>query len=122
MKLHHPFVITPSLGIGIQLGYGCLEYRRDHFVIWGPFGEHVVYDFRPGLSRDLPSQFEAMLSFMGACAESRSYGLRNYGDPMRGENSSLFPEDVGEWLESVSDEIGMAQFEISEAEGELIEA
>lgn len=122
MKLHYPFVISPSLCPAVRIGDGWLEYHAGQFRILWPNGEHVVTDFKPGLSRDLPSQFEAMLAFMGACAESRQYAVRNGKSAMDGENSSLFPDDVGEWLESVSDDIGMAQFEISEAEGELIEA
>lgn len=121
MKLHYPFILTPSLLPGIKLGDGYLECGPEGFVIRGPFGEHYVDGFRPGHG-GLAEHFEAMLSFMGACAESRQYAVRNVQSAMDGENSSLFPDDVGEWLESVSDEIGMAQFEISEAEGELIEA
>jgi hypothetical protein len=56
---------------------------------------------------------KSALCFLGACAESRSHGLRRNGDPMSGENANLFVPEVGEWAEENSDEIGMLQLELS---------
>lgn len=55
---------------------------------------------------DATSAMSALLSFLEACAESRTYGDGT------GENSDLFPAHVGEWAEQYSDEINLARYEI----------
>lgn len=128
MKLHSPFIITPSLAPGLSVGGAFISFKRGQFVIDLPGGaEHVVTDFRFPQGRiagdtdgdALAKGFAAILSFLSACAESRQYATRT-GRP--GENADIFPENVGEWAESVSDELGMLAHEIDESEVSLIEA
>ncbi len=54
---------------------------------------------------------------MAACAESRAYARRKGCDEMTGENSDLFPANVGEWCEANSDELQMMDCELSETKG-----
>lgn len=127
MKLHHPFIITSRLAPGLSVGGASISFERGQFVIDLPDGaEHVVTDFRFPQGRIagdtdgdvLADGFAAILSFLSACAESRQYATRT-GRP--GENADLFPENVGEWAESCSDELGMLSCEIEESEESLIE-
>ena len=124
MILHSPFAISPRLCPAIQIGKAWLSYDNGQFVIDLPDGtEHKVTDFHPPRMgrHTLQDSFAALLSFLSACAESRSYGERMKRDAMAGENSDLFPANVGEWAQSVSDELSMLQMEIEESEKELIE-
>ena len=127
MKLHPPFCISarlcPAIKIADRDTTAWLSYVDGQFVIDLPDGtEHKIEHFSPGAASDLPSQFAAILGFLGACAESRKYATRNGKDAMDGENSDLFPANVGEWAEQMSDEIGMLECEIEESEADLIEA
>jgi len=54
------------------------------------------------------AMLESLLAFLGACAESLSYGNGE------GENASLFPRPVGEWALQYSDEIGILQIELAD--------
>lgn len=68
--------------------------------------EYVGNDIRSGCSApvDVSDAARTLFAFLGACAESRSYRDRNgYG----GENADIFPEHVGTWAESNSDELSM---------------
>lgn len=130
MKLNSPFAISPRLAPAVQIGAAWLSFVDGHFVLDLPDGsEYVATDFRFPAGRIagdsdmdvLQEGFAAMLSFLSACAESRAYGLRQYGDAMKGENSDLFPANVGEWAESMSDEIDLLAYELEENRG-LIEA
>lgn len=127
MKLHHPFIITPRLAPGLSVGGAFISFDAGRFVIDLPDGsEHVVTDFRfpacgiRGETKEdrLAKGFAAMLSFLSACAESRRYTTRS---GRQGENADLFPDNVGEWAESCSDELSMLSFEIEESETSLIE-
>lgn len=108
MKLCKPFAISARLAPAVQVGDAWLSYDAGQFVIDLPDGqEHTITDYRPGCHADLQRQFGAILSFLGACAESRAYG---------GENSDLFPDHVGAWAEANADEIAILQCEIEENE------
>ena len=133
MKLQSPFVITPRLAPGLRIadsnGTAWLSFEDGQFVIDLPDGtEHVVTDFRFPQGRIagdtdldvLAKGFSAILSFLTACAESRRYAVARGRDAMEGENSDLFPPEVGKWAESVSDELSMLQLEIDEAEESLL--
>ncbi len=131
MKLHSPFIISARLAPALQVGDAWLSYVDGQFVIDLPDGtEHTVTGLRPPQGRvkgrnDTPcrllvDQFGALLSFLGACAESRAYAVRAGKDAMDGDNSNLFPANVGEWAESVSDELAMLANDIEESECELI--
>lgn len=127
MKLFSPFAISARLAPALQIGAAWLSYDAEsaQFVIDLPDGlEHA---FMVNLPRcrvrgvnDTPetllqSQFAAALSFLGACAESRAYAVRSGEDASEGENSDLFPANVGEWAESVSDELAILTCELEES-------
>lgn len=123
MTLHPPLAISPRLLPGVRVGDGWVSWDHGRGVgyVDAPGIDHAVTDMRPGLSGrtgDPEDQVRAclasLLGFLGACAESRSYGERRKGDPMAGENSDLFPEDVGAWAQQHSDELGMACLELEE--------
>lgn len=131
MKLQSPFQISARLAPALQIGSAWISFVDGQFIIDLPDGtEHTVTDLRQprcttkGVNdtpcRMLVDQFGALLSFLGACAESRAYATRQGKDAMDGENSDLFPANVGEWAESVSDELAMLGCEIEESEVELI--
>lgn len=75
--------------------------------------EYVGNDIHSGCNAepDVKSALATLLNFLGACAESRAYGARNGYD---GENADLFPDHVGEWAETNSDEISCAAIELEE--------
>src|SRR5437773_12378316 len=98
MKLHPPFIIGPRFTPTLRIGDGWLSYDRGQFIIDLPDGtEHIVRDFRPAPAdrNNLLRQFSALLNFLSACAESRAHAHRHGRDEMDGENSDLFPPDVG---------------------------
>lgn len=120
MKLTSPFQISARLAPAVQIGGAWLSFDSGRFVLDLPDGsEHVVKDFnfprcRTAGATDestLQDGFGAMLSFLGACAESRAYASRT---GRAGENADLFPDNVGQWAESASDEIAMLGCEIEE--------
>lgn len=128
MTLKPPFCISARLAPAVKIAdshqTGWLSYDNGRFVIDLPDGsEHVITDYRPGLSarRDLVKQFGDILSFMGACAESRRYARSRGKDEMEGENSDLFPPNVGEFCEAMADELAMLQCEIEESDEALTE-
>lgn len=123
MKLHSPFIITPRLMAGVRIGDAFISigwsnrpYNRGRaryqYHIDGPGWEHSADDLQSGCGGgDLMEGMASLLSFLDACAESRRYS-RHSGSP--GENSDLFPENVGEWAEQNSDGIAIAKLEIEE--------
>lgn len=128
MKLHHPFLITARLAPGLSVGGAFISFDAGRFVIDLPDGsEQVVTGFRfpegriAGETNEdrLAKGFAAILSFLSACAESRAYAART---GRQGENADLFPDNVGAWAESCSDELSMLSFEIEGSETSLIEA
>ena len=126
MKLHAPFEISPRLNPAVRIqdsnGIAWLSYDGDFILDLTDGSEHIVSDFRAGCGSSLQSQFAAVLSFLSACAESRSYAERNGKPAMDGDNSDLFPENVGEWAQQMSDEISLLAIQIEESETDLIEA
>lgn len=126
MKIHPPFEIGPRLAPALRIsdsnGTAWLSYDDGEFIIDLPDGsEHKVEDFRPGAHTSLQGQFAAILGFLGACAESRSYAESRGQPAWDGDNSRLFPKEVGAWAQQVSDEIGMLEYEIEESEADLLE-
>ncbi len=127
MKLSNPFVISSRLAPALPIGKAVLSFDRGQFVLDLPDG--AEYAWKPGFPRctvkgvnDTPESmlqdaFRAALSFLSACAESRAYARRRGRDESEGENSDLFPSNVGEWAESVSDELGMLACELEETRG-----
>ena len=126
LTLRHPLRISARLLPGIRVAPG-------HWISWDPAKgvghidtpefEHDVTDLRPGLSgrtgspeSRIAASLGALCAFLGACAESRKYALHRHGDPMKGEHSDLFPENVGEWAEMHSDELDTLSFELEHPE------
>jgi hypothetical protein len=117
MNIPKPFAISARLLPALQIGKAWVSVDPSNATFWIdlPDGtEHRITDFRPGAGqRDWREWIEALLSFLGACAESRAYARRSRnGEP--GEHADLFNEAVGSWAESESDELEMLQCEISE--------
>lgn len=83
------------------------DYRQRYgYRIIADGWEYVDNDIRSGCSDpvDVADAARTLFSFLTACAESRSYRVRNgYG----GENADLFPEHVGAWAEANSDELSI---------------
>jgi hypothetical protein len=127
MKLLNPFVISARLAPALPIGKGAfLSFVDGQFVLDLPDGaEHVVKGLRAPNCKsegstpesELQDAFRAVVTFLSACAESRAYATRQGDKPSEGENSDLFPENVGEWCESVSDELAMLSIELEETEG-----
>ena len=112
--LTEPFKISARLLPAIQIEGAWISLDGTVFHIDMPDGsEHVVSDLQPPRCGrfDYRQHFAALLSFLGACAESRAYGRRN---GRKGENSDLFSEEIGAWAETCSDEISMLCCEIEE--------
>ena len=82
--------------------------NRDRFayaIVLQDGTEHHADDLKSGCGGcSYKEAATSLLSFLFACAESR--GLRYSAG--HGENADLFPETVGEWAYTYSDEIGMA--------------
>lgn len=126
LTLHAPLCISHRLLPAVRVGDGWVSWDPSTGTahIDAPGIDYSDSTMRPGLSGRTGAPEEriaaclgAFLSFLGACAESRSYGARMHKDPMRGENSDLFPDEVGEWAEMHSDEIGMLACELENPEG-----
>ncbi len=130
MKLSHPFYISSHLTPAIKIGKGELRYDNGQFVLSiDGTNDYIIKDFQFPLGRIagvcdeqfLQDGFSAILSFLGACAESRKYAVRNGKNAMDGENSCLFPEAIGQWAEDNQDEIDMLSMEITDTKGLLAE-
>ena len=59
---------------------------------------------------DARGMLAVVCSFLSACAEARRYSRGR--EPS--ENADLWPEAVGTWAESVSDELSMIEFELAQ--------
>jgi len=133
-KLRAPFIITARLmaglvigGATISLGYsnGLNAYYRC-FIDLPDGQEFEDSSLRPGAcGGTLQQGFAALLSFLGAAAESYHHQMNGIDFPLHldepDNNSSLFPRPVTEWAYQNSDEISMLQLEIEESETPLIE-
>lgn len=127
MTLKYPFIIGPRLCPAIKIAdahnTAFLSHENGQFVLDLPNGdEHRITGFNPKPLADLQDQFAAILSFLSACAESRKYGWAKYGDPMKGDNSDLFPANAGEWAELMSDELCMLAIELEDGDDDKITA
>ncbi len=126
MKLLNPFFISARLAPAIKIADATLSFVDGSFVIDFADGtEHEVKDFnfpRCRIHGDtnesvLQAGFASICSFLSACAESRQHATRHGKEPMDGENSDLIPEAIGQWAESVSDELSMLSLELKETKG-----
>lgn len=130
MKLHSPFAISARLMPAVQVGGAWISLEvsgrtdregRDIYraYIDLPDGtEHEVTDLKSGCGGGSVQQgMAALLSFLGAAAESRQY---RESTGRAGENEDLFPVPVVEWASENSDELSMLAIELDEGEA-LIE-
>lgn len=117
-------MISARLAPALKIADAVLSFDKGQFVFdFADGSEHVVTDFNfpQGRTRGttderfLQDGFSAILSFLGACAESRAHAVRHGKDASEGENSDLFPEAVGVWAELHSDEIAVLDCEITES-------
>ncbi len=125
MKLKTPFAISARLAPALHIGAAWLSYVDGQFVIDLSDGSEHVFTVNPPACRvkgvnDTPEtflqdHFRAALSFLGACAESRAYAVRQGKEASEGENSDLFSEEIGQWAESVSDDLEMLSCELEES-------
>lgn len=128
MILHSPFIITPRLMAGVSIGRAFISIAlpssrapsgRLQYIIWIdlPDGaEHEITDLRSGCGGGgIQEGLSAILSFLGAAAESRQYrehtGAREI-DP--DSNEGLFPVAVVDWAAENADEIGMLAGELED--------
>lgn len=129
MILHPPFFISPRLMPAIKLGDATLslagvgpgdQYRaKAEFILDFPDGTEYRDDRMQsghGGFTGMVSIFETFLAFLGACADSRDYEIRNRLKFGEGENSSLFPEFLADWAMENQDEIDMARFDLCDPE------
>jgi len=130
MKLSLPFLIGSRLAPCLKVGDAFLSFDSGEFILdFADGSEHRITDFNfpkcrvSGITdeRLLQDAFVSILSFLGACAESRQYATRRGMDPMEGENSDLFPESVGAWAEMNSDEISILGYDLEQADDLLTE-
>ena len=129
MKLLAPFSIGSRLAPCVAIARGfSLSFVGGQFVFDLPDGnEYIVSDFSFPQGRIygdtaesiLQQGFASMLCFLSACAESRAYATRRGKAVSEGENSDLFPDNVGQLAEQYSDEIGLLACEIEETKGLL---
>lgn len=134
MKLNSPFIITPRLMAGLQIGKAFISMGPGHrnsegrtvykcFIDLPDGTEHEITDLRSGCQGgNLQEGFASLLSFLGAAAESYRYRQCDWVNIGEDDNASLFPRPVVEWAYQNSDEISMLECEIEESELELIEA
>ncbi len=87
-------------------------YRQRYtYTIAANGWQYVGNDIRSGVGAEIdePGMLGTLLSFMGACAESREYLART---GTGGDCVDLFPEHVGQWCVDYSDDIGMLAYEL----------
>jgi hypothetical protein len=124
MTLREPFKISSRLmaafelgGATVSLGISGRQSRdgRDIYEVWIdlPDGtEHAIDDLRSGCQGgSVREGFGALLTFLGAAAESRQYRERT---GRGGENEELFPPAVVAWAAANCDELSMIACELEE--------
>lgn len=133
MQLHEPFIIGPRLLPALKIGdaflsldgmtesrvaFGSRQMRRHHPVFILDIGadSYEIDDVSSGAGgfRSVVDPFEALLSFMSACAESIHYRERT---GMGGDNADLFEPAVAQWCADNASEIEGAQCDITDESG-----
>lgn len=132
MILREPFIITPRLMAGLQIGgafisMGAGPRNSEGRIQYGCFIDlpdgsgHEITDLRSGCQGgNLQEGFASLLGFLGAAAESYHYRGMDWDNIGPDDNATLFPRPVVEWAYQNSDEITMLELEIEETEN-LIE-
>lgn len=125
MRLKYPFQISarllPALRIGERswLSWSWADYR---FYLDTPDFEYEITDFRPGAGSGVQDIFAAILSFMGAAAESRHYRefVRRSDEIDPDSNEDLFPPHIVDWIMDNRSDIDCLGIDLEECP-ELIE-
>lgn len=131
MLLSTPFVITPRLLPGCQIGAACvsIEYsplpgdesrvRYRWHIDLSDGAEFSGDDLQSGCcGGSLQQGFDSLLSFLGAFAESVGYTARTGRES---ENADLFPIGLADWATENSDEFAMLQSELEESPDCIVE-
>ena len=115
MTLYDPFSISARLLPALKIGAATLSFEPEtaRFYLDRKEGEYVIKDFRPGPGSKIQDCFWAILSFMLAAGESRTYRERT---GMEGENEDLFPEDIVDWIVDHYDELETLSSQLEEEE------
>ena len=124
MQLRDPFKISSRLMPALQIGDAWISLDlsgrttssgRDIYKCYIdlPDGsEHEITDLRSGCQGgSVLEGFQALLSFLGAAAESRRY---RESTGREGENEDLFPPAIVDWASAHDDEISMLSVELEE--------
>ena len=135
MILKPPFVITPRLVPGLEVGGAWLHLLG---VAAGREGRHVatmVFDFQNGTEyidstmqsgvggfRGVVVIFDTYLTFLLAAVETYEHNVRNYGRYITPEPEAGFPRYVVEWAANHKDELECIQCEIQNEDGEAVES
>ena len=126
MILHPPFLISARLCPALKIGTATLSLTNSgqergrmmaEFAIDAQGGQTLleashVYSGVGGFSSYVDA-FETFLSFLAAFAEACQHGED-------GENASLFPVGLREWARENADEIGSAQCDLMDEDGNLM--
>ena len=126
MILHPPFLISARLCPALMIGTATLSListgqergrGKATFSIDAQGGqtlleESSVYSGVGGFSSYVDA-FESFLSFLAAFAEACQHGED-------GENATLFPVHLREWARENADDIGSAQCDLMDEEGNLM--
>ena len=101
-------------GREVDIDFGQYRQRYGYRIVANGW-EYVSNDIRSGCSArvDVADAARTLFSFLAACAESRTYGDGSGWS----ENASLFPNHVGAWAESASDELSMLSMDPAELDG-----
>lgn len=118
MELQYPLIITSRLLPGVQVGDAFISVEPARKLdngrtVWRYFIDRGEAEFEADDITGFGNEQGAIcsvLSFLGACAEGRQRETRGY----ESENADLFPQEIGEWAEQFSDEIGMLAVELDE--------
>lgn len=124
MNLSSPFIITPRLCAGLQIGdvFISIEYSaqpgesgrtRYTYHIDKGSQEHTSSDLQSGCgSGTLQAGMESLLSFLCAAGEAWNYQERTGRES---DNTGMFPDWVCQWASQADTELSMLQIEIEES-------
>jgi len=132
LTLKPPLLIAPNLEAGVQIGkdsWVTIKYAkrpgREHRTRyrWTVLrsGQDAVTgdDLQSGCGKgSLQKGMSDLLCFLSSFAEAWRPGREKY----EGDNSELFPTELGWWTYHNSEEISMAQMEVEETEDCIVES
>ncbi len=123
MKLNKPFEISARLMPAVKVGGAwisleCGRTNSEGRTIYKAFidlphgKEYAINDLKSGCQGgSIQEGMEALLSFLGAAAESYAYRMRT---GYAGENEDLFEPEVVRWAYENQDDISSLELELEE--------